>query len=311
MNIFLTGATGFIGSVIAEKLQAAGHQVIGLARSEASAQLLQERGISSVRGGLEDISVLKDAVRSADGVIHTAFNAQDFVGSVETDKQAVRAMLAEMAGSEKPFILTSGTALLGDTGITVFDEQTPIPPFPPTADPGLKALSERLQIEQEVLDAKGVRGIVLRPPNVYGRSNGQSIVNVLKMAGQRLGAVPYATGSADHKWSFVHVDDLADLFVLAAEHAQGGELFHAAGEYGIRAKAIAEAVSRSLGQDSQTTELDIPDLGAALGMPSMAFYWASNSQSSAEKARQVLGWQPKHTRMLEEIAQNSISLSEH
>jgi len=303
MRIFLTGATGYIGSVITEKLQAAGHQVLGLACSDASASTLQARDVEVVRGDLTDLATLTAAAQDADAVIHAAFDAQDFAGSVQRDTAAIRAIISALQGSGKPLILTSGTALLGDTGSAVFDEHTSIPTFPADADPGLTVLADRFQTEQEVLNAPGMRGIVLRPPNVYGRSNGQSLLNVLKTVGQRSGAVPYLAGTADHQWSFVHVDDLADLFVLAIERAQGGELFHASGEAGLRTGAIAEALGQAIGQDGKTVELDFLALTEALGMAQLAAYWSSNSQSSSHKARTVLGWTPKHTHMLQEIAQ--------
>jgi len=184
--------------------------------------------------------------------------------------------------------------VLGDTGNSVIDEDTPVTS---------QALGERLGTENDVLSATGVRGIVLRPPNVYGRSNGRAIIAILKMVGQHLGAVPYATGTADHRWSFVHVDDLADLYVLSLETAQAGELFHAGAEIGLRTEAIAQALSQSLGLGGKTIEMDLPDLRSALPVPFLADYWASNSQSSGQKARSVLGWKPAHAQMLAEIAQ--------
>jgi nucleoside-diphosphate-sugar epimerase len=312
MNVFVLGATGFIGSVVAETLQRAGHRVVGLARSAASASALEARGIQPVRGSLESTRVLADAARAADAVVQAAFaqEGHDFVTSVAVERTAVRALLRALEGSGKALVVTSGTAVLGDTGHRVFDEDTPIvhPPLDAAPDAGkgaLRALGERLAMEQEVLGASGVRGIVLRPPNVYGRSEGQSLLAMLRRAGRALGAVPYATGTADHRWSFVQVEDLARLYLLALEGAQGGELFHAGAERGLRTRALAEAVSQGLGLGGRTVELELPALGEALGVPPLAHYWASNSQSSGEKARRVLGWRPEHTRMLEEIAQRS------
>ncbi|MDF7815243.1 NAD-dependent epimerase/dehydratase family protein [Hymenobacter sp. YC55] len=309
MKLFLTGATGYIGSVVAEKLQQAGHQVAGLARSTASAEILTARGIEVILGDLNDAPVLAAAARAADGVIHAAFKHEgtDFGQAVEVEQRAVWALLSGLAGSGKPFLLTSGTAVLGDTGTHVFDEQTPLAARTVTsadsADAGLKALLGRLAVEDMVLQAAGVRGIVLRPPNVYGRSDGHAVLALLRGAAQALGAVPYATGTADHQWSFVHVDDLADLYLLALDNSPASELYHAGAEPGLRTKGIAEAVSFGLGLAGRTVELDLPALGEALRMPPLAAYWASNSQSSSEKARRVLGWQPRHTQMLADVAQ--------
>ncbi len=125
------------------------------------------------------------------------------------------------------------------------------------------------------------------------------------MAGQALGAVPYAVGTADHKWSFVHVDDLADLFVLALEKAGAGQLFHAAAESGLETKEIAEALSLGVGLDGKTVELTLSELGKALGFLPLAEYWAINSQSSGIKARKHLGWTPKHMDLLAELSTES------
>ncbi len=309
MKVFLTGATGFIGSVVAEKLQQAGHHVLGLARSTAAAETLATRGMEPVRGDLNDLQCLTTQAQTADGVIHAAFSHEgpDFGHAVEVEQRAVAALLKGLAGSNKPLILTSGTAVLGDTGTRVFDEQTPLAVRATEASvgaeaPGLRALRGRLAVEDIVLQAAGVRGIVLRPPNVYGRSDGQAVLSLLRGASEVLGAVPYATGTADHRWSFVHVDDLADLYVLALEKSPAGALYHAGAESGLRTQAIAEALSHAIGLGGRTVALDLPALGEALRMPAMADYWASNSQSSSEKARQVLGWHPWHEQMLTELA---------
>jgi nucleoside-diphosphate-sugar epimerase len=312
MNVFVLGATGFIGGVVAERLQRAGHRVFGLARSDASAAALEGRGIQPVRGSLESLEVLTAAARAADAVVQAAFTQEghDFIASVKVERAAVRALLGALEGSGKALVVTSGTAVLGDTGERVFDEDTPILHPRPDESSGaggaaLRALGERLTMEKEVLGASGMRGIVLRPPNVYGRSDGQAVLAMLRRAGRSLGAVPYATGTADHRWSFVHIDDLAHLYLLALEGARGGELFHAGAESGLRTRAIAEAVSHGLGLGGKTVALELPALGEALGAPPMAHYWASNSQSSSEKARRVLGWRPEHGRMLDEVARRA------
>ncbi len=312
MKVFLTGATGYIGSVVAEKLQDAGHTIIGLARSDASAEALGARGIEVVRGDLNSPNTLTAAARAAEGVIHTAFNFDglDFAASSATEVQAVRALIEGLEGTDKPLVITSGTAILGDTGDRVFDEETPVilPPTDPadTGNSGLKALRARIETEHDVLSATGVHGIVLRPPSVYGRSGGRSLLlTMLPVAAQSLGAVPYAAGTAEHQWTFVHVDDLADLYVLALERAKAGELFHAGAESGLRTKAIAQAVSQEIGLGGKTVELEISELGKAFGILPMAEYWALNCQSSSEKARRVLGWKPKHVQMLTEIAQRT------
>jgi nucleoside-diphosphate-sugar epimerase len=300
MKVFLTGATGYIGSVIAEKLLQAGHQIVGLARSETSAQALEKQGIEPYYGDLNHPELLTAAARAVDGVIHTAFDMStgDFLAANAAEAQAVEALIAGLAGSNKPLILTSGTGVLGNTGQLIYTEETPIVP---AQSPAVQALQLRLPIEQAVLQAAGIRGVVLRPPNVYGRGDGRVVFWMLRAAAQRLGAVPYAVGAGQNRWSFVHVEDLAELFVLALEKAPGGELFHAGAQSGLQTQDLAAAVSQGMGLGGKTIELEKPALAEACGFPGMADYWSSNSQSSSEKARRVLGWNPKHLDLLDEV----------
>jgi nucleoside-diphosphate-sugar epimerase len=302
MKIFMTGATGYIGSAITEKLLQAGYEMVALARSDTSAQTLESQGIKPLRGDLNDTDVLTEAARDADGVIHNAFDMStgDFAASNAIDAKAVDAFLAGLEGSDKPFVYTSGTGVLGDTGGSVYDEETPIAP---SELPAVQALQQRIVIERKVLGAAGVRGIVLRPPNVYGRGDGRAVFWMVRAAAQNLGAVPYGAQAADNKWAFVHVEDLADLFVLAIEKAPAGELFHAGAQPGLKTKDIAKALSEGLGLDGKTVGLDREALATAIGFPPMADYWSSNSQSSSRKAREVLGWQPKHLDLLREVSQ--------
>ena len=294
MRTLVTGATGYIGNVVAEKLRAAGHAVAGLARSDAAADALRAGGIEPVRGDLDSPETLARAAGGVDAVVHAAFKLEgyDLTKTFATERAAVRAFVDGMAGTGKPLVFTSGTGVLGDTGDRVFDETTPVP---------LNPFAARVGTENEVLAAaaRNVRGIVLRPPSVYGRSHGKAVLTMLRAAADQLGAVPYAEGAGDRLWSYVHVDDLADLYVLAVERAAAGSLFHTAGEKGLRTKAIAEAVSRTIGLGGKTAELPIGELRKVLPL---ADYWSMNSQSSGEKARDVLGWRPTHLSMLSELS---------
>jgi nucleoside-diphosphate-sugar epimerase len=302
VKIFMTGATGYIGSVIVEKLLAGRHQVTALARSDASAQALAQHGVAIVRGSLDDTGILTESARYADGVIHNAFDMStgDFAASNAIDASAVDALIAGLQGSGKPLVYTSGTGVLGDTGTAIYDEDTPIAPSP---FPAVQALQARIDIENAVLNAQGLRGVVLRPPNVCGRGDGHAVFWMIRGAAQKLGAVPYGAEAGDNLWSFVHVEDLADLFVLAVEKAPAGELFHAGAQAGLRTADIATALSRGIGLDSKTVALDRDALVEAIGFPPMADYWSSNSQSSSEKARRMLGWTPRHVDLLTEVAQ--------
>lgn len=234
MKIFMTGATGYIGSVITEKLLQAGHQVVGLARSDASARALQGLGARPLRGSLGDTQLLTDAARAADGVIQNAFDlGADFATATAEEAKAVDTLITALRGSGKPLVYTSGTGGLGDTGSVVYDEETPIAA---SESPTVRALQLRFETEKAVTSATGLRGVALRPPNVFGRGGGRSVLWLIGAAGHKLGAVPYPKEAGDNLWSLVHVDDLADLYVLAVEKAPGGELFHAASRSGLRTR---------------------------------------------------------------------------
>jgi nucleoside-diphosphate-sugar epimerase len=309
MRIFMTGATGYIGSVVTEKLLQAGHQIVGLARSDASAATLQELGVEPRRGDLGDTRGLTDAARAADAVIHNAYDLSslDFAAANAEEAAAVAAMIAGLRDSDKPLVFTSGTGVLGDTGTVVHDEEDPVA----AAElPDAKAVQGRLDNERTVLRAAGPRGIVVRPPNVYGRGDGHGVFWTIRATARKLGAVPYAVGSEDHLWSFVHVDDLAGLFVLAVENAPGGELFHAGAQSGIRTRDIAVALSRGMGLSGRTIPLEMPRLAEAFGSQYVADYWSWNSQSSSDKARRVLGWEPRNLDLLGALEQPSHELTD-
>jgi len=254
MKIFITGATGYIGSVITEKLLQKGYEVVGLARSESSAQKLRDQGAEVIMGDLDDHEVLTTAAGMADGVIHAAFkhDSASFLGAMVNEGKTVEALLKGISNSDKPLVYTSGTGMLGDTGTIVYDETIPDPVLPD--DPGIEAGNEmvqatveRIKTERAVLSAVGVRGIVLRPPNVYGRSNGQALLTHLIQASAKINAVPFADFSRDHLWSFVHVEDLADLYIAAIEKSKGSELYYTGAQKGLTTKSIAEALSAGLG----------------------------------------------------------------
>src|SRR3954469_16063815 len=205
MRIFLTGATGYIGSAVAERLRAAGHELTALARSDASAAKLSAAGIQAVRGDFSDPSSVGPAARAADGTISLATTYDPNI-----DGPAIDAILDALAGSTKPFIYTSGIWSHGDTGGKVVDETSPPRPAP--------LVSWRQAVEGRVLQAasRGIRSIVIRPAIVYGRGGG--IPAGFAESAQKDGAARYV-GTGENRWPFVHVDDLADLYALALEKA--------------------------------------------------------------------------------------------
>ena len=281
MNLFLTGATGYIGSAVTEKLIAAGHKVAGLARSDASAQKLQRTGALAVRGDLRDVAAIEAAARQSDGVVHLAmeFNAN----APALDRGAVDAILAGLRGSGKLFLYTSGIWVMGNTGGHMADESTPVNPTP--------LVAWRPAHEKLVLEAEWVRGVVIRPAMVYGRGGGFA-ASFLE-AGKK-GVVQFV-GTGENRWPFVHVDDLADLYVLALNAAPGSVYFAAAGP-SVPVRQVAERAAHGARVDAMPVD------EARKTMGPLADALTLDQLVSARKAERELGWTPKARPVLEELA---------
>ena len=290
MRVFLTGATGYIGSVVAEALQKAGHSVTGLARSDAAARKLEARGVVVRRGDLRDAGTLAEAAGEAGGVIHTGLD----LGAADTpqvDAAAVAAMLAALDETGRPFVYTSGVWVLGDTGGRVLDEEAPVNPTP--------LVAWRPGVEQTVLDAarNGVRSAVIRPAMVYGRGGG-AIADFVRSARQS-GAVRFV-GDGANRWSFVHVDDLAELYLLALTQSPAGYVYLAAAGEAIAVKVVAEAASRAAGAEGRVEAVPLEQAREKMGLFADALML--DQQISGDRARRLLGWNPRRPSVLEELA---------
>jgi nucleoside-diphosphate-sugar epimerase len=285
MNVFLTGATGYLGAHVAARLRAAGHTVTGLARNDAAEAKLWQYGVTPVRGDLRQSEALAEPARRADAVIHAAFSHDtgSFEDALRLDRGATAAFASALAGTGKPLIATSGSGLLGDTGPEPVGEDFPVnPDF---------LLAPRAAAEQDVLRAadRGVRAVVLRfPLYVYG-NGGSVFVPWLIERARKTGAVPYV-GGGEHKASAVHVDDAAELYLLALEKARAGSLFHGAAEHGVTARALAEAIGRARGVPTRSVALE--DARVEWGQR-LATFLSINSQIASERARAELGWRPR------------------
>ena len=289
MKVFLTGATGYIGSAVAEKLLAAGHQVTGLARSPEAARKLEERGVDPVPGSLHDSESIARAARSSDCVIHTApTNKADMP---EADALAVSAILEALDETGHPFIYTSGVWVLGDTKDSVADEESQLEPTP--------LVAWRPAIEQRVLRgaARGVRSIVLRPAMVYGRSGG--IIGGMVESGRQTGVVRYV-GTGENRWSLVHVDDLADLYLRALEKAPAATLLMAASGSPMPVSEVAERAARAAGPSCRTENWPVEQAREKLGPYADALIL--DQQVSGARAAQLLGWSPQAPSLSEELA---------
>jgi len=295
MKVFLTGATGYIGSAVAEQLKAAGHQVIGLARSDVAAKRLSTAGVDVHHGDLADHASLQAAARRADAVIHAGFaEGVDYGTAIELDRRAVDALLDALADSGKPFIYTSGIWLYGDTGSTQVDEMT----TPTPADWG----AWRWQIEQVVLAAatRGVRTVTLRPAIVYGRG-GSVVLQLLIAAAQQMGAAGYV-GTGDNISPFTYIDDLADAYVRALEHAPAGAILNVVGP-SVTMRQLAAAVAIASGLAGQTMSITLEQ--ARQNIPPFADALAANFNVSGTKTAALLGWHHTGPSVLDDLAPGS------
>lgn len=296
MKVFLTGATGYIGGAIATALQAANHEVLGLARSTTAEETLRKNHIQPIQGNLHDAESLMNGAQQSDAVIHVA--ASNDAEIAKLDRQAVEIFLSTLEGTGKPFIYTSGTWILGNTGDTIADENSPVNPTP--------LIAWRAEIEPLVLAAKerNIRAIVIRPALVYGHGGG--LVAMLVQSGLQQGVVQFV-GDGQNRWTLIHVEDLARCYVAALDHAPSGSLFIAADDRQIiPLQRIAEAVSDVAGVPGQTRSWALSDAQQAMG--AFADALVLDQQVSAAKARQVLNWQPQAPSLFDELKGGSYAI---
>ncbi|MFF7709681.1 NAD-dependent epimerase/dehydratase family protein [Pseudomonas sp. NPDC007930] len=289
MKIFLTGASGFVGSAVVQELLRHGHQVLGLARSEAAAQALAQQGASVLRGHLQALPSLAEGATEADAVIHCAFihDFTRFAENCEIDRQAVLALGAALAGSTKPLIVTSGTGLLAGLG-----EATEGMPAPARGIP-------RIASEQAVLALReqGVKASIMRlPPSVHGEGDHGFVPMLIGLARER-GLAAYI-GNGDNRWPAVHRHAAARLYRLAIERGEA-RCYHAVAEPGIAFKAIAEAIGQGLGVPVRS--LSAAEAEGHFGW--MAHFAAMDNPASSALSRQLTGWQAEGPGLLADIAE--------
>lgn len=292
MTVFVTGATGYIGSAICEALRAAGHQAVGLARSGEKAAALTARGDQPLHGSLQDLEILREGCRQADAVIHTALSFTPDAGAV--DRAAVEAMLGALEGSGKPFIYTSGVWVYGETGDRMLGEVAPVNP------PALVAW--RPAVEERVLEAheRGVRTMVFRPGMVFGRKGGF-------LAGffgdARTHGAVRVVGDGRNYWSCVHAADLADLYVLAVQRPAGGQMFVTCGGMPQQVNRIAEAVAGVCGVPGKVEHIPLETARQQMGP--MADCLAMTCKAGSTKPARFFGWTVRHPSVFDEITSGS------
>jgi len=279
MKIFVTGATGFIGSAVVKELIGAGRQVLGLARSDSSAKSLIAAGAEVHRGSLEDLESLRSGAAVSDAVIHTAFvhDFSKFAENCEIDKHAIEALGSVLEGSERPFIVTSGTAGLAAPGQVATEDNNIPPNFP------FPRVSEQMAL---ALVPKGVKASVMRLPQVHDTTK-QGLVTYLIAVAREKGVSAYV-GEGRNRWSAAHVLDVARLYRLALEKHEAGAKYHAVAEEGVAMRDIAEAIGRGL--KVRVVSLSPEQAQGHFGWLSM---FASNDlQASSAQTRRKLGWNP-------------------
>jgi len=296
MKIFLTGASGYVGSVVAEKLKGKGVGVIALARSDEAEKKLAERRIESLRGDLRDFEALREGAARADAVIHTAFSHDfsDYTDAVKLDREVIKNFAEALAQSNKPLIVTSSSAILGDTRGNQADEDYP---FAENSPRRLRGEAER---DMQQLSSKGIRAIVIRLPLfVYGRGGSSFVPFVIDQARAENSANYVEPGS--QRVSAVHVEDAADLYLLALETSTAKGLYNAAGE-SVTVRAITEAAARLLGVKAK----GISETEARRQFGKMYDFLSINNELDATKAKRDLRWTPQdYNSILDDIENGS------
>lgn len=296
MRVFITGASGWIGSAVVPELIGAGHQIVGLARSDASAAALEAAGAEVRRGALDDLEVMRSAAAAADGVIHLAFRhdiafSGDFQGAADADRAAIEVFGEALEGSGRPFVIASGTMGLAPGRVgTERDGQSSGGEVP------FEGAQARLANAQLTLSlaSRGVRSSIVRlPPTVHGEGD-QGFMAMLVAIARDKGVSGYV-GDGSSRWPAVARLDAARLFRLASEQAPAGSTLHAVGDEGVEIRAVAEAIGRHLGLPVASVAREDADehfgwLGSLLG---------TDGPASSALTRELLGWQPTHPGLLE------------
>ena len=301
MKIFVTGASGWIGSAVVPELLGAGHEVVGLARSETSAQRLEAVGAGVLRGDLDDLDALAEAAADSEGVVHLAFQHEvafggNFPAAALADRRAVEAMGAALADSDRPFVLASGMLGLATGGAATEDDG-----LVPTAEIRRNPAGRRVATALFTLSLSGtgVRSSVLRfPPTVHGDGDHGFMATLVGVARER--SVAGYVGDGSNRWPAVHRSDAARLARLAVESAPAGSVLHAVGDEGVPFREIAATMGRKLGVPTAaiapTDALEhFGYLGALVGL---------DSPATATITRELLGWEPNGPSLLEDLEQD-------
>ena len=290
MKIFVTGSTGLVGSAVVNELIGAGHQVTGLARSDASAQKLTAMGADVLRGSLGDLEILRAGAAASDGVIHTAFNHDfvDFAGGCEQDRRAIEAMGGALEGSERPIVVTSGVGFLAPGRIATEKDAAP---------PVSNSYPRASEATALALAARGVNASTVRlAPSVHGENDHHGFVPILIQTAREKGVSAYI-GDGGNRWPGVHYLDAATLFRLAAEKGEAGAAYHGTAEEGVTLREIAEIIGK---------HLNVPVVSKSADEANEHFGWMSgffglDAPASSALTREKLSWTPSHAGLVEDL----------
>jgi nucleoside-diphosphate-sugar epimerase len=288
MRVFVTGATGFIGSAIVRELIDAGHQVLGLARSDEAAKSLLVAGADVHRGSLEDLGSLRSGAAAADGVIHTAFihDFSNYGPAAEADRRAIETLGGALAGSDRSFIVTSGTLLAQRQGPLATEEDAHNPNFP-----------RKLEEAALVLAARGVRASVLRlSPSVHGNGDHGFVPRLISIA--RETGVSAFIEDGLNRWPAVHRLDAAHLYRLVLEKGSAGATYHGVADEGVPTREIAEAIGRGLNVPvvSKSHEAAADHFGW------IARFFGIDGPASSAQTRERLGWRPVQPGLIADLS---------
>lgn len=297
MRVFVTGAAGFIGRATVQELIKNGHQVLGLARSDASIEAIVKAGAEPHKGDLKDIESLKSGARTADGIIHLAFihDFQDFPGVCAIDRAAIEAMGEVLAGTGKPLVVASGTLSCPKGTLATEDAE-------PERNTPLSDRVKSADLVYALSKEKQVRGSVIRfPPTVHGAGDAGMIPHLIDLSRQKGSVIYIGDGSA--RWPAVHRDDAAVLLRLALEKGTAGATYHANAEQGVPMKDILTVVGKHL--QLPLKGQSVQEAMGALGF--MAPMIAMDNPTSSEKTQKELGWHPTRSGLLADMEANYFS----